>query len=243
MSDEGYRELVESKSAPTTPGPWSPDRERWKRHEAAWKQHCSWSHGLWCHCHDWTRHLKKETRECGSGTESGEDPAVSFDLVDDAAMLAAAGDAEPGAAGGGGVEVPKGPAPTLTTHAIRDLNQYKSQTQPPPLETSYTPGMWMLPELYQPQNSNNSWKDLVTGNRNRNRDPPRPSYLRERRRRSSTTTARRPRAMTSTPETPRKRRRTTRTRAGFERALTSLLEGLGVSEDSDSSSERDCWPF
>lgn len=74
---------------------WTPEQDREKLHEAAWKRHISWSHDLWCHCHDYMSHFQKRKRECGTDTEEDEAAAVSFDLTfDEGDMATAAARAE-----------------------------------------------------------------------------------------------------------------------------------------------------
>nr|BBE36928.1 hypothetical protein [Paguma larvata torque teno virus] len=47
---------------------WNRALERYKLHEAIWKQSCSRTHSLFCNCGDWTSHIKL----CGTGTGPGD---------------------------------------------------------------------------------------------------------------------------------------------------------------------------
>lgn len=76
---------------------WTPELKRQRLHEANWRQHCSWTHKLWCKCGDWTKHVRKTP--CTTDDEDGG-PVVTFDIAagDDPAtdgiLAAAAAEAE-----------------------------------------------------------------------------------------------------------------------------------------------------
>lgn len=71
------------------PSPWTPEDDRFQRHVAAWLRHCSRTHDNFCHCHDWTSHVRKtaDPLPCpptvDAATDTGEDVEVSFDFGDD----------------------------------------------------------------------------------------------------------------------------------------------------------------
>lgn len=72
------------------PSPWTPEDDRFQKHVANWLRSCSRIHDTFCHCHDWTSHIKKTadpppcppTADAATDTEEDE-VAVTFDFGED----------------------------------------------------------------------------------------------------------------------------------------------------------------
>nr|QYD01826.1 ORF2 [Torque teno felis virus] len=59
---------------------WTIEDDRYKKHEAIWKQTCSRTHSLWCNCGNWTSHIHK-TQWCAT-TGDGDAGRGNRDGID-----------------------------------------------------------------------------------------------------------------------------------------------------------------